>query len=143
MSILFFNQKFDTFELKSWKSCQITEWSCWKTLCRSHVICKGFFSMTTLWFDKIFNFSIQMYFDLKKDTRVNIIQNLWICYLRMAIRDGDNFCKAFAKLVPIPKNYNAYLKDFGPIVNVSYYRSYILMLFKFQRSTHFHWKVHI
>ena len=25
-----------------------------KTLCRSHVACKGFFSMTTLWFDKFF-----------------------------------------------------------------------------------------
>ena len=55
------------------KSREIKEWSYWKTLCRmtcdffqasknlsnhscktlyrSHVTCKGFFSMTTLWFD--------------------------------------------------------------------------------------------
>ena len=26
-----------------------------KTLCRWHVTCKGFFSMTTLWFDKFFD----------------------------------------------------------------------------------------
>ena len=40
---------------KSKKTCQITEWSYGKTLCRSLVICKGFFCMTTLWFDEFFN----------------------------------------------------------------------------------------
>ena len=30
----------------------MAEWSGWKPLCRSHVTCKGFFSMTTLSFDK-------------------------------------------------------------------------------------------
>ena len=39
---------------KSKKTCQITEWSYGKTLCRSLVICKGFFCMTTLSFDKFF-----------------------------------------------------------------------------------------
>ena len=43
------------FSSNSQKTCQITEWLCWKTLCRSHVICKGFFSMTILWFDKFFD----------------------------------------------------------------------------------------
>ena len=54
--------------MKIKKTCQMTEWSCWKPLWRSHVICKGFFSMTTLWFDKIFNFSVRMHriFNFKK-----------------------------------------------------------------------------
>ena len=34
-----------------------------------------------------------------------IIKGLWSCYLRMAFRDGDNFCKAFA----------------GALVNLSYH----------------------
>ena len=34
-----------------------------------------------------------------------IIKGLWSCYLRMAFRDGDNFCKAFA----------------GALVNMSYH----------------------
>ena len=37
------------------KICQMTEWSYRKTLCRSLVTCKGFFRMTTLWFDEFFN----------------------------------------------------------------------------------------
>ena len=32
------------------------EWSRWKTLRRSNLTCKGFFSMTTLWFDNFFWF---------------------------------------------------------------------------------------
>ena len=39
----------------NWKTRQITEWWYGKTLCRSLVICKGFFRMTTLWFDEFFN----------------------------------------------------------------------------------------
>ena len=59
-----------------------------------------FFIMTTLWFDKIFNFSVQMYeiFDLKKDT--------YILFKNYGFAIRDNFCKAFAKIVPISKNYN-------------------------------------
>ena len=58
-----------------------------------------FFIMTTLWFDKIFNFSVQMYesFDLKKDT--------YILFKTYGFAIRDNFCKAFAKIVPIQKNY--------------------------------------
>ena len=32
------------------------------------------------------------------------------------------------------ENVNAYFKDFGPIVNVSYYRSYILMLIQIPKE---------
>ena len=46
----------------------MTEWSCWKTLCRSHVTCKGFFSMTTLSFDKLF-----------------LICKAFYCYMRMSL----------------------------------------------------------
>ena len=37
MIILLLNQNFGISELKSWKSCQNTEWSCWKTFCMSHM----------------------------------------------------------------------------------------------------------
>ena len=45
-----------SFSFNSKLTCQITEWSCWKTLCRWHVNCKGFSSMT-IFFDlqKLFN----------------------------------------------------------------------------------------
>ena len=56
-----------------------------KTLCRSLVICKGFFRSATpavIW--QVFQFCKEIWF------------GLWSCYLRMAFLDGDNFCKAFA-----------------------------------------------
>ena len=65
-----------------------------KTLCRSLVICKGFFRMVTptvIW--RVFQFCKEIWF------------GLWSCYLRMAFLDGDNFCKAFA----------------GALVNMSYH----------------------
>ena len=65
-----------------------------KTLCRSLVICKGFFRPATpavIW--RVFQFCKEIWF------------GLWSCYLRMAFLDGDNFCKAFA----------------GALVNMSYH----------------------
>ena len=65
-----------------------------KTLCRSLVICKGFFQPATpavIW--RVFQFCKEIWF------------GLWSCYLRMAFLDGDNFCKAFA----------------GALVNMSYH----------------------
>jgi hypothetical protein len=96
------------------------------------VICKGFFSMTTPSFDKIFR--IFLFWFLKRQILFIIevgnykLYNLWICYMGMAFRDGNNFCKAFtdmtyltymhlclcksfAKIVPIPKNYNSEIKN--------------------------------
>ena len=39
------------------------------------------------------------------------MKGLWSCYFRMAFLDGDTFCKAFAKLVPIQKNYIVVIQD--------------------------------
>ena len=76
-----------------------------KTLCRSLVICKGFFRPATpavIW--QVFQFCKEIWF------------GLWSCYLRMAFLDGDNFCKAFA----------------GAQVNLSYHKLHFYRGFKYQ-----------
>ena len=81
-----------------------------KTLCMSLVICKGFFCLDTpavIW--RVFQFCKEIWF------------GLWSCYLRMAFLDGDNFCKAFAKIVPIQKNY------IGSILHLSRSRGYHIL----------------
>ena len=94
------------------KTCQITEWSYCKTLCRSHVICKGFFSMTTLSFDEIF----RIFWFLKRQILFIIkvgnykLCNLWIRYMGMAFRDGDNFCKAFTEALMHDMSYHSWLR---------------------------------
>ena len=79
------------------------KWSCWKS------DLQRVFSMTTLWFDKIFNFSGQIYrsFDFEKGYSC-VIQNLWIFLFENGFLGRGHFlqrfCIAFAYVKSLCKN---------------------------------------
>ena len=47
--------------------------------------------------NSVFNGFFNQFWFLKRIIWSCITKDLWSCYLRMAFRDGDNFCKAFAR----------------------------------------------
>ena len=65
-----------TKNLSKLKSRQIMNWSSWK----DHTyFCKGFFSITTPWFDDIF----KNFLDLKSKDAVNYVPSLYFCNKKM------------------------------------------------------------
>ena len=81
-----------------------------------HVICKGFFSMTTPLFKEIFRIS---WFLKRKTFYIIEVGNyklyiLWVCYKGMAFWGGDNFGKAFAEAL-VHMSYVHFLYELGNI----------------------------
>ena len=89
------------------------EWSCWKTFTDNIWPAKGF-SAWPLHHWRIFFGIFWFWFWIRRTLLIFEVGNykLYNFMGLVAFRDGDNFCKAFseaqvfAKIVPIPKNYN-------------------------------------
>ena len=59
--------------------------------------------------NSVFNGFFNQFWFLKRIIWSCITKDLWSCYLRMAFRDGDNFCKAFAGAL-VHMSYHSWLR---------------------------------